>query len=124
MKVTTLVLNAGGEPHFRGEDHFDTGNLLALAKRHEQIVRDKGAEWAAGAVSFFGAEVVKAVNFGEYDDVNRAIVNMCMAAWLFDSMYCGVSTDQYLESDMKFTISHDGAVAHTRIPAGKGEMRM
>jgi hypothetical protein len=120
LKVTTLILNADGEPHFCGENHLDTENLFVVAKSREQTARDQGAEWTAGAVSFFGSEVVKAVNFGEHDDVSKAIIDMCMSAWLFDSMYCGVSADQYLESDMKFTISHAGVVAHTRVPAGKG----
>ncbi|MDR1064106.1 MAG: hypothetical protein LBL48_09315 [Azoarcus sp.] len=120
MKVTTLILNADGEPHFFGEDHLDTENLFVVAKSREPTARVKGAEWTAGLMSFFGSEVVKAVNFGEHDDVGEAIANLCMAAWLFDSMYCGVRSDQYLESDMKFTISHAGAVVHTRVPAGEG----
>jgi hypothetical protein len=33
-------------------------------------------------------------------------------------LYGGVSADQYLESDMEFTISHDGVVVHSRVPAG------
>ncbi len=121
MKVTTLVLNADGDPHFRSEDNFDIVNLFAVAKSREQMARDKGAEWTAGAVSFFGSEVVKAVDFGEHDDVSKSIIDMLMAAWLFDSLYSGVSEGQYLESDMEFTISHDGVVAHNRAPAATGE---
>jgi len=122
MKVTTLVLNANGEPHFRGEDSFDIMNLFAVAESREQTARDRGAEWTNGAVSFFGSEVVKAVDFGEHADVSKAICDMLMAVWLFDSLYCGISEDQYLQSDMEFTISHDGAVAYTRVPAATGEM--
>ncbi|ALZ70334.1 hypothetical protein BRN52_01315 [Xanthomonas oryzae pv. oryzae] len=68
-------------------------------------------------MSFFGGEVVKAVNTGEHDDVTKAIIQMLMAAWLFDSLYCGLTAAHYLESDMKFTIAADGAVAHTRVDA-------
>jgi hypothetical protein len=118
VKVTTLVLNAGGEPHFISEEHFDAKNLFVVARSREPQARDQGAEWTAGAVSFFGTEVVKAIDIGEHEDVSKAIVDMLMAAWLFDSLYGGVSEDQYLESDMEFTISHDGAVARSRVPAG------
>ena len=117
MNVTTLVLNSDGEPHFKSEDQFDIENLFEISKSREQNARDKGAEWTAGAVSFFGSEVVKAVNTGEHKDVSKAIIQMLMAAWLFDSLYCGITATHYLESDMKFTIAADGAVAHTRVDA-------
>ncbi|SDP88786.1 hypothetical protein [Acidovorax cattleyae] len=116
MKVTTLVLNTNGEPHFQSEDQFDVENLFEISKSREQSARDMGSEWTAGAVSFFGGEVVKAVNTGEHADVSKAIIQMLMATWLFDSLYCGITANTYRESDMKFTITPDGAVSHTRIP--------
>jgi hypothetical protein len=115
MEITTLVLNANGEPHFQSEDHLNIENLFAIAKAREQISRDSGAEWTAAAVSFFGGEVIKAVNTGEDDDVSKAIFQMLMASWLFDSMYCGITVANYLESDMEFTIAADGTVAHSRV---------
>lgn len=116
MKVTTLVLNSDGEPHFQSKDQFNIAALIEIAKDREKNARDKGADWTAGAVSFFGREVVNAVNTGEHDDVSKAIIQMLMATWLFDSLYCGVTTAHYIESDMEFTIAADGAVAHTRTP--------
>lgn len=117
MKVITLVLNADGEPHFQSEEQINFENLVAVAKPRESISRDKGSEWTAGAVSFFGSEVVKAVNTGEDKDVTKAIYQMLMASWLFDSLYCGITAAHYLESAMKFTITADGVVKYTRIPA-------
>ena len=116
MKITTLVLNTDGEPHFRAEDQFNVENLLEIAKTREQNARERGAEWTAGAISFFAGEVIKAVNTGENDDVSKAIIDMLMSAWLFDSLYCGITTAQYLESDMEFTIAADSTVVHTRVP--------
>lgn len=124
MKVMTLVLNADGELHFQSEDQFNIEKLFEITKTREQISRDKGAEWTAGAVSFFGGEVVKAVNTGEHDDVSKAVIQMLMAAWLFDSLYCGVTAAHYLESDMKFTIAADGAVVHTRVPVTMSKARV
>jgi len=115
MKVITLVLNAEGEPHFQSEDTFDFQNLLLVAKSREQEVREKGANWTAGGISFFGTEVVKAVNTGEHDDVSKAIIQMLMVSWLFDSQFCSMTADHYLKSDMKFTISADGIVARTLV---------
>jgi hypothetical protein len=48
--------------------------------------------------------------------VSKAIIQMFMASWLFDSMYCGITAAHYLESDMEFTIAADGTVAHSRVP--------
>ena len=42
-------------------------------------------------------------------------INMLMATWLFDSLFCGITKAQYLESDMQFIISHDGVVTHKRV---------
>lgn len=116
MKITTLVLNADGEPHFRGEDQFNIEKLFEIAKTREQNARERGAEWTAGAISFFGGEVVKAVNTGEHDDVSKAIIDMLMSSWLFDSLYCGITFAHYLESGMEFTIAADSTVVHTRVP--------
>lgn len=41
MKVTTLVLNADGEPHFKSEDQFDIKNLIEIAKTREQNARER-----------------------------------------------------------------------------------
>lgn len=117
MQVTTLVLNAAGEPHFQGEDQINLEILFEFAKTREQISRDKGAEWTAGVVSFFGSEVVQAVNMGEHVDVTRAIMQMLMATWLFDSLYCGITAAHYRESAMQFTVTTGGSVAHTRVLA-------
>jgi hypothetical protein len=115
MKVSTLVINSAGDLHFKSEDEFDIKSLMDIAKSREQSARSKGADWTAGAVSFFGGDVVKAVNTGEHSDLTKAIIQMLMAAWVFDSLYCGITAAQYLESDMQFTITADGAVVHTRV---------
>lgn len=118
MKVTTLVLNKIGEPHFRSEDQFNIEELFEIAKPREQIFRSRGAELTAGAVTYFGSEVIKAVDSGEHNDVTKAIIQLLMATWLFDSLYSGVTAALYLKSDMEFTIAADNTVVHTRVPNG------
>jgi hypothetical protein len=117
MKVITLVLNSSGEPHFRAEDEVDLENLFVMAKEREQKVLSMGASTTAGAIAFYGGEVLKAVDSGENDDVTQAIYSMLMATWLFDSLYGEISMATYKASNMEFTISHNGAVMHTRVPA-------
>lgn len=117
MKVTTLVLNAAGEPHFRSEEQINIENLFEVAKSRAQGVRDMGAEMSVGAISFYGGEVLKAVDTGEHSDLSKAVISMLLASWLFDSVHGGLSTDKYLESDMEYTITSDGIVVHTRVQA-------
>lgn len=115
MKVTTLVLNAAGDPHFRAEDQFDPRHFFEFAAAREQKVRDMGEDKAASAIPFWGSEVLKAVETGENDDVTKAILPMAMAAWLYDSIYMGVGEAQYRKSSLEFTIWTNGMVQHKRI---------
>lgn len=115
MKVTTLVLNAAGEPHFQSEDQINIEYLFEIAKIREQDARTHGSDWTSGAVTFSAGEVVKAVNTGEHTDVTKAIFEMVMAVWLFDLLYCDITVAHYNESELEFTISAEGAVAYKRV---------
>lgn len=115
MEITTLVLNAAGDPHFRAVDQIEPGHFFKMASEREQMVRDMGAEKAAGAIPFWGSEVVKAVNTGESADVTKAIIPMVMAAWLHDSVYLGVKDEQYRQSRLEFTIWANGIVKHSLV---------
>lgn len=119
MEVVALVLNASGEPHFKTTQHLNPDKLMAVAKDRVQLAREKGADWTAGAISFYGQELVKAVKVGENKDVDMAVTNMVMAAWLFDSVFGGITADTYRRSSFEFVITNDGIVSHTRLPAGK-----
>ncbi|MFZ6723595.1 hypothetical protein [Undibacterium sp. Ji49W] len=117
MNVTTLVLNTNGDPHFQSEEQYNIENLFEVAKEREMAVRQEGREWAAGAIPFFGKELVNAVKTGEHKDVSNAIIQMLMATWLFDFVYCGATAASYIKSDIEFTVAHDGSVAYNRIDA-------
>jgi hypothetical protein len=117
MNVTILVLNEDGELHFKSEDPIEVDKLIESSKDTVQLVREKGAQWAADALPFFAGEVVDAVNTGEHRDVSTAIFQLVKAAWLFDSLYGGITASQYFESDIEFIIAASGAISFKRIPA-------
>lgn len=119
MKVTTLVLNPQGEPHFKATDHLDLDYLFEFAKERKELAQENGADWTMGAVTFYGTELIKAVNGGEHRDVTVAITNMVMATWLYDSIFLGATVEQYRKSSFEFVVANDGSVAHTRVPAGE-----
>ncbi|MCX7205865.1 MAG: hypothetical protein NT086_07760 [Proteobacteria bacterium] len=121
MKVVTLVLNAAGEPHFRQIDYLNFEALIGIAKEREASIRNEGADFAAGAISAFGSEVIKAVNYGNEKDIDRAITNMLMATWMLDSVFLKVSADTYRNTEQHFIISDDGIVQHTRAPLSEND---
>lgn len=116
MKVTTLVLNVEGEPHFESEDKINLENLFEVAKSKKENARSNGEEWTRGAISFFGSEVVTAVNTGEHKDVTKAIYELVLVTWVYEEMYLGAKTDTFHKSDLHFTITNEGVVLQKRVP--------
>ena len=114
MKIHTVVLNEDGSPNFEGEDQFNIDELFKFAQSREQLSRDNGKEWAAGAVSFFGGGVLQAVKAGEHNEIAKAIIKLVVSTWLYESLYCGITKDDYRSSALKFSITHDGMVTYTR----------
>lgn len=114
MKVIVLVLNEDGDPHFKSEEDFRFDGLLEIAKEKEPMARDYGAEWTKDAITFFGAQVLKAVNQGENRELTEATIQMVIASLLFDSIFCAVCTDDFRHSELNYTIYANGVVAYTR----------
>ena len=90
--------------------------MFELAKAKKQNARIKGEEWTRGAISFFGSEVVTAVNTGENKDVTKAVIELVLVTWVYEEMYLGATTDTFRKSDLNFTITNDGIVMQTRVP--------
>ena len=120
MRITTLVLNENGDPHFQAEDQIDIDGLFEIAKTKKQNARNKGEEWTRGAISFYGSEVVTAVNTGENKDVTNAINGLLLVTWIYEEMYLGATTDSFRQFDLNFTITHGGVVMQTRISPSDG----
>lgn len=116
MKVVALVLNADGEPHFEATQQFNADTLFSFAEDRIKLAREKGADWTAGAISFFGQQLVQAVKTGENDDVDMAVTNMALAAWVFDSVFGGITAETYRNSNFQFVVADNGVVSHTRLP--------
>jgi hypothetical protein len=116
MKLTTLVLNSNGEPHFQSEDQINVEGLFEVAKQKKNDAPHQGEEWHRGAISFFGGEVVAAVNTGEHKDVTKAIYELLLVVWTYEEKYQGATPECFRSTDLNFTIATDGVVMVTRIP--------
>lgn len=54
-----------------------------------------------------------------YYTSRRLTLNVAMSAWLAASIYDGVTAEQFLRSNLHFTLLPNGAVKFDRIAAGK-----
>ncbi|SMG61528.1 hypothetical protein SAMN06265784_1232 [Paraburkholderia susongensis] len=89
---------------------------MLVAESKEDLVREKGEEWAAGAIPFFGGELINVMKAGELGKaVDKAAIELAMAVWLFDSIYCGLSPEVFVKCDLDLTMWHDGTVVCTRV---------
>jgi hypothetical protein len=117
MQVKTRVLDETGQPVFQGHTKINAQNLILVAKSREAFVREKGEAWAADAIPVLGKELIKLMKTEQLGEVmDNAAITVAMAAWLNESVYCGLPADRFMASDLEFVMSHDGIVAYTRLP--------
>jgi hypothetical protein len=119
MKVTALVLNGQGEPHYRQEAHYNVEGMIKAAETREAVVREAGANKMVNIITYSGKEYVNAVNTGEYDDMDKALANLTLMLWLFETVCAGMDIETICGHDFDVTIADNGAVKFTRIPAGE-----
>ena len=119
MNVHLKALDPGGRVAFEGHVSVDPLKLMIMAEAKEDFVRSKGREFAEGAVPFWAAEAFKAaMNGGSDDELHRMTLNVAMSAWLAASIYDGVTAEQFLSSNLHFTLLPEGAVKVDRIATG------
>ena len=115
MLIKIQVLDSNLEPVFESSTVINALHLVVIAESREAIARSKGFTWTAGAVSFFGKQLIdlmRAGNFGE--EMERTALDVAMAAWLHDSIYGGVDEDTFIQSALEFDLMHDGTVRYQR----------
>lgn len=117
MKIETFVLNEQGNVKFKSEDDVDFDTLRQMVKEREKIAKNQGPTWTAGAITFFGDKVIKAVENHDSTGIAASIYSMMIANWVFDSVFGGSTEADYQKINMRFTIGADGSVSTTRILA-------
>ncbi|WP_019303584.1 hypothetical protein [Xanthomonas oryzae] len=119
MKVTTILLDTAGEIAHRMAISMNALMLTVAAEARQDMARDHVADWAAGAVTFFGTEILKAFQSNKPDrdrEMERSMMSLAMAVWVCDSVYGGLAAETFVASDLRFTITHDGIVRYDRLP--------
>lgn len=119
MLIHAYKANADSKPELIAKTEVDALNLMIAAESREQIARDKGRVWTEGAVPFWAQEMVKAMeSYKSRKELESHATNVAMAAWLSDSIYSGLTAEQFAGSDLVFTLLPNGAVKYDRVPAG------
>lgn len=115
MQITAVVLDEAGVPRVNAEVQVDPISLIVLAETREDLVRRKGAEWAAGAIPFWGKQLADAaVSERPQAEIEQAAIQVAIAAWLFDSVYGGIDAELFVHSNLHFTVTPQGAVQYDR----------
>lgn len=82
------------------------------------MIRENGEKWAYDAVSVFALILIDAMKTGELGQtIDRAAISVVMASWLHDHIYRGFDAKDFLKCDLEYTMTHDGIVFYTKIPA-------
>ncbi|MGL4032752.1 hypothetical protein ACR3LQ_00455 [Kosakonia cowanii] len=96
------------------QTEIDAAQLTEVAKGRVDMVRNNGKAWAEGAVPFFGKELVDAVVRDNPEEIERNAINAAMAAWLCDSEFQGVTAEQFMASNLDFSLHPSGMVIYNR----------
>jgi len=116
--IRTRVLDDNWERIFEADTRINAERLIQIARSREPLARRKGMEWTAGAVPFFGTELIRAMKAEELGPaIDDAAIQVAMAAWLLDSIYGGLDAHTFMGCTLQFTMLPGGAVEYTRLPA-------
>ncbi|PIL42547.1 hypothetical protein CR105_23985 [Massilia eurypsychrophila] len=119
MLIQTYAVNGEFGTTFIAQTEIDALGLMVAAESREQEARRRGRVWTAGAVPFFAQELITAMRARKpRKELELEAVNAAMSAWLCDSIYDGVTAEQFIASDLIFTVLPGGAVKYDRVPAG------
>lgn len=118
MLIRVYSLNETMQTKLVCETKVDALRLTIMAESREAEARKRGRAWTAGAVPFFAQELIAAVKARKSKkEVEMHAANAALAAWLCDSIYDGVTTEVFMQSDIVFTLLLNGAVKYDRVPA-------
>ncbi|MET0026446.1 MAG: hypothetical protein ABW101_02315 [Candidatus Thiodiazotropha sp.] len=90
--------------------------LIELSESKESIIRERGEEWANGAVPALGKSLIQvAINSDLGEAVENAAIEVSMAAWLSKSVYRGIESESFIASNLIFTMIPDSSVKCDRV---------
>lgn len=117
MILKTTVIDKDARVIHQRDFSINALRLTIAAESREELARSKGATFTAGAITFFGMQLVDALKACKSaDELDHAAIDLAMAAWLYDSVFGGVTAEQFVSSDLSFSVGPEGAVIYQRLP--------
>ena len=115
MVITAIVLDQNGNPMREVEVPVDPISIMVLAETREEVMRSKGAGWAAGMISYLGKQLADiAAADSSQAEVENAAIQVAIASWLYDSIYGNLEAELFAKSNLHFIVSREGAVKYDR----------
>jgi len=120
MVIRMFSMDEAGKISSLTELQIDPIALMVMAESREACAGERGRHWTAGAVPFYAQELVAAQRAGLGSAaLETQAVNAAMAAWLHDSIFDGMTAEQFVCSDLVFTALPGGVVRCDRLPVAK-----
>ena len=115
MDISITVLNETGGIAHRSHMSVDGLMLTVAAESRQDIARAKGPDWTHGAITHYGSEILDAVRMRKPNkELELSTYNLAMAVWVFGSVFGEQTTEQFVDSDLAFTITPDGIVRYDK----------
>lgn len=115
MDIEIKALNNNCDIIFQSTTEIDPQILLEVAKSRENMVANRGESWAADAIPALGKNLVEVALAGNLGDaVDKAAMEVTMAAWLYESIFKGLDSIAFIKSNLNFTMTGNGIVRYTR----------
>lgn len=116
MLIKMRIFNEFQEEVIFYQTEIDAGAMIKIARSREDMVREKGKAFAQGAVPFYGQQLIEAVKIDDQKEIETCAINAAMAAWLCDSIFSGVTSQEFKASNLDFSLHPTGMVVYKRFP--------
>jgi hypothetical protein len=115
MQISVNLLDESNEPWFFAERELPADYMLKLAAARDTMVKEKGPEFAQGAIPAFGRQLVEVVKSGAKDDeIEKAVVELGLAVVVLDRML-GIDDAVLKQSQFVLSVYQDGMVRYDRL---------
>lgn len=116
INVYLNAVDPDGRLTYESRIEVDPLKLMILAESNEHVFLSKGRQFAEGAIPFWAAEAFKqALQGSSHDELHRITLNVAMSAWLVAKAFEGLKPEEFVRSNLHFTLLPSGAVKFSRI---------
>ncbi|GCB04381.1 hypothetical protein [Ralstonia sp. SET104] len=118
MLIKARVLSESGAVEFCGKTEVDDKKIMNAIFTNGAPFKRRGITWLVDMLPEFCARFIDVMQACQAQtEVDQATTEVVLLAYLIDTGFGGVAPAVFLQSDLSFTVMHDGAATYQRIPA-------